>query len=195
MSQYRRLGKNLETPRPLNAGGGGGMAAATAKSQYEINGTEELILLIENVATTLINGAINAEHLSMLTYNLRIHGPRLEEIAKDTLDRTFVVLRNSSQDERLSIMTRLNLLELIELRAKHWQVSNDINSYYHQSKGSSNKVEVSSIFFVRGPREITFPCKFDSLTEFNGSHLAPPRHCRLLDQLLAACHQSWDLTS
>lgn len=142
MSQYRRLGKNLETPRPLNASG----VAAGPKNHYEIQGIEELITLIENVATTLVNGSINAESLSLLTYNLRIHGPRLEEIAKDTLDRTFVVLRNSSQDERLTIITRLNLLELIELRAKHWQVSSDINSYYHQSK-ANNKVEVS-VFVV-----------------------------------------------
>lgn len=39
-------------------------------------------------------------------------------ISKDTLDRAFVAFRNASQDERLSIISRMNLLELIELRAK-----------------------------------------------------------------------------
>lgn len=38
--------------------------------------------------------------------------------------------RNASQDERLSIITRMNLLELIELRAKGWQVSDGLNTYY-----------------------------------------------------------------
>lgn len=177
MSQYRRLGKNLETPRPLNATG------VTAKNHYEIHGIEELITLIENVANTLVNGSINSENLSMLTYNLRIHGPRLEEIAKDTLDRTFVVLRNSSQDERLSIMTRLNLLELIELRAKHWQVSNDINSYYHQSK-ANNKVEVSYFLKCVCPESnLYYLCDISSLMVFKCKWsqccLAPPRHCKL----------------
>uniref|UniRef100_A0A336L592 CSON004040 protein n=1 Tax=Culicoides sonorensis TaxID=179676 RepID=A0A336L592_CULSO len=138
MSQYRRLGKNLDNPRPLNS------TAALKQNFYEIQGLDELITLIENVTTTLQNGTINADNLNVLTHNLRIHGVRLEEIAKDTLDRAFVVLRNSSQDERLSIMTRLNLLELIELRAKNWQVSSDINSYYHQSK-ASNKVETDGL--------------------------------------------------
>lgn len=42
----------------------------------------------------------------------------------------YVKFRNASQDERLSIITRMNLLELIELRAKNWHVSDGINTYY-----------------------------------------------------------------
>ncbi|XP_063702287.1 eukaryotic translation initiation factor 4E-binding protein Mextli [Culicoides brevitarsis] len=134
MSQYRRLGKNLETPRPLNSTQGapvGNIAAKNQPQHYETQGSiDDLITLIESVAPTLVNGSINIQNLNILKANLCIHGPRLEEVAKDTLDRTFVVLRNASLDERLTIMTRLKLLELIELRAKHWQVSSDINSYY-----------------------------------------------------------------
>lgn len=52
----------------------------------------------------------------------------------------FVKFRNASQDERLSIITRMNLLELIELRAKSWQVSDGINTYY---KTKASDVQVS----------------------------------------------------
>lgn len=75
-------------------------------------------------------GQSNADTMTILLYNLRIHGPQLEVISKDTLDRAFVAFRNASQDERLSIISRMNLLELIELRAKSWQISDGLNMYY-----------------------------------------------------------------
>ena len=67
---------------------------------------------------------------------------QLETISKDTLDRAFVTFRNASQDERLNIMTRLNLLELIELRAKSWK-DEGINMYY---KHKATNVEVIDFF-------------------------------------------------
>lgn len=105
---------------------------------------EELITLTENVAVSLASGHSNPDNMTILTSNLRIHGPQLEIISKDTLDRTFVTFRNASQDERLSIITRMNLLELIELRAKSWQNSDVINTYY---KHKATDVQVNIIFF------------------------------------------------
>uniref|UniRef100_A0A1B0GJB7 K Homology domain-containing protein n=2 Tax=Lutzomyia longipalpis TaxID=7200 RepID=A0A1B0GJB7_LUTLO len=68
--------------------------------------------------------------MNTLLSNLRIYGPQLEALSKDVLDKAFVTFRNASQDGRLNIMTRLNLLELIELRAKSWQISDEVNTYY-----------------------------------------------------------------
>lgn len=127
MSQMGRAVKNLEAPRPLKS---------TLKQThvhvpvYEVQSIEELITLTENVAASLDNGCNNADGMNALLANLRLHGPQLELVSKDTLDRAFVIFRNASQDERLNIMTRLNLLELIELRAKSWQVSDGTNTYY-----------------------------------------------------------------
>lgn len=127
MAQMGRAVKNLEPPRPLKS---------TLKQShvhvpvYEVQSIEELITLTENVAASLANGCNNADGMNALLANLRLHGPQLENISKDTLDRAFVIFRNASQDERLNIMTRLNLLELIELRAKSWQVSDGTNTYY-----------------------------------------------------------------
>uniref|UniRef100_A0A1Q3FEQ3 Putative eukaryotic translation initiation factor 4e-binding protein mextli n=1 Tax=Culex tarsalis TaxID=7177 RepID=A0A1Q3FEQ3_CULTA len=128
MAQMGRAAvKNLEAPRPLKS---------TLKQThvhvpvYEVQSIEELITLTENVAASLDNGCNNADGMNALLANLRLHGPQLELVSKDTLDRAFVIFRNASQDERLNIMTRLNLLELIELRAKSWQVSDGTNTYY-----------------------------------------------------------------
>lgn len=102
---------------------------------------DELIQLTENVASTMAVGTNDPESMSVLLHNLRIHGPQLEALSKDTLDRAFVTFRNASQDERLNIMTRLNLLELVELRAKSWHNSDGSKTYY---KHKANNVEVSA---------------------------------------------------
>ncbi|XP_050319842.1 eukaryotic translation initiation factor 4E-binding protein Mextli isoform X4 [Bactrocera neohumeralis] len=122
MAHIGRTVKNVEAPRPLKS-----QSRSSLKNNYML--IEELIQLIENVALTLQSGINNTEPMAALVQNLRIHGPQLETVSKDTLDRAFVVFRNASQDERLNIMTRLNLLELIELRAKGWE-DNGFNSYY-----------------------------------------------------------------
>lgn len=117
---------------------------------------EELITLVENVADSVSIGQCNPDSMSILLSNLRMLGPQLEEYSKSTLDQgelslisiqwghhieyqrnfafhvrlAYVKFRNASQDERLSIITRMNLLELIELRAKNWHVSDGLNTYY-----------------------------------------------------------------
>lgn len=138
MSQVGRPVKNLETPRPLKLSS---RQTHNHTPQYESQSIEGLITLVENVATTLSNGCNEQEGMTKLLSNLRMLGPQLEIFAKDTLDRAFVTFRNASQDERLNIMTRLNLLELIELRAKSWQISDGINSYY---KHKATNVEPES---------------------------------------------------
>lgn len=116
---------------------------------------EELITLTENVAASLDNGCNNADGMNALLANLRLHGPQLELVSKDTLDRAFVIFRNASQDERLNIMTRLNLLELIELRAKSWQVSDGTNTYY---KHKATNVEVGGrSWFLGVVKVMKFP--------------------------------------
>lgn len=48
----------------------------------------------------------------------------------DQLDRAFVIFRDGCQDDDLECNTRLQLLELVELRAKQWSCSDNIFSYY-----------------------------------------------------------------
>lgn len=139
MAHIGRSVKNVEAPRPLKS-----QSRSSLKNNFML--IEELIQLIENVAISLQNGINNTEPMATLVQNLRIHGPQLETVSKDTLDRAFVVFRNASQDERLNIMTRLNLLELIELRAKGWEDSG-INSYYKTKQATNAEVGVTYFHF------------------------------------------------
>ncbi|XP_030383022.1 eukaryotic translation initiation factor 4E-binding protein Mextli isoform X2 [Scaptodrosophila lebanonensis] len=125
-----RAVKNIEPPRPLKS-----QSRSSLKNSYLV--IDDLIQLIENVALGLQSCNTTAESITLLLHNLRVHGPQLEAVSKDTLDRAFVVFRNASQDERLNIMTRLKLLELIELRAKSWE-DNDTIAYYKAKQQVSN---------------------------------------------------------
>lgn len=136
MSHVRNV-KNVEVPRPLKLSRS--HSNTMKNNNYLV--MEELIQLIENLAISLANGINNTDCMLVLSHNLRVHGPQLELVAKDALDRSFVVFRNASQDERLNIMTRLNLLELIELRAKNWE-DNGMNSYY---KTKANVVDTPDL--------------------------------------------------
>ncbi|XP_022221509.2 eukaryotic translation initiation factor 4E-binding protein Mextli isoform X2 [Drosophila obscura] len=128
-----RAVKNIEAPRPLKT-----QSRSSLKNSYLV--IEELIQLIDNVTVGLQSCNTTTESITLLLHNLRVHGPQLEAVSKDTLDRAFVVFRNASQDERLNIMTRLKLLELIELRAKSWE-DNDTIAYY-KSKQQISSVEL-----------------------------------------------------
>ncbi|XP_017154550.1 eukaryotic translation initiation factor 4E-binding protein Mextli isoform X2 [Drosophila miranda] len=127
-----RAVKNIEAPRPLKT-----QSRSSLKNSYLV--IEELIQLIDNVTVGLQSCNTTTESITLLLHNLRVHGPQLEAVSKDTLDRAFVVFRNASQDERLNIMTRLKLLELIELRAKSWE-DNDTIAYYKSKQQVSNEL-------------------------------------------------------
>jgi len=93
---------------------------------------EDLISLIEAVAQSLTQGDVSVDLFNKMFTNLSMHGTQLEIISKEILDRCFVAFRNASQDDRLKISVRLNLLNLIELRANGWQLSDGLNTYYKQ---------------------------------------------------------------
>ncbi|GAB0096633.1 Eukaryotic translation initiation factor 4E-binding protein Mextli [Sergentomyia squamirostris] len=145
MSQIGRTNKNIEgTTRALKSGGVARQSAAVVHPQqiYEMQTVDQLIELIEIVAASLASASVDAGKMNTLLFNLRMYGPQLEALSKDVLDKAFVTFRNASQDERLNIMTRLNLLELIELRAKSWQISDEVNTYY---KHKATNVEPASL--------------------------------------------------
>lgn len=132
MAHISRSVKHLDAARPLKS------QIRPVKSNYLM--IDELILSIENLAKSLQAGINDIESVATIAQNMRVHGPQLETISKDILDRVFVIFRNASQSERLNIMVRLKLLELIELRAKGWK--EDGTSSYYKIKQASN-VDVS----------------------------------------------------
>ncbi|XP_053651044.1 eukaryotic translation initiation factor 4E-binding protein Mextli isoform X6 [Cherax quadricarinatus] len=67
-----------------------------------------------------------------LCENLKMFGPQLENVYKDQLDKCYISLRNGCRDDRLSLAARYRLLEVIELRAMHWQPNENLINYYKQ---------------------------------------------------------------
>lgn len=108
---------------------------------------EDLIALIEAVAQSLAQGDVSIDLFNKMFSHVSLYGPQLEIYSKEILDRSFIAFRNASQDDRLKISVRLNLLNLIELRANSWQISDGLSSYYKQK--AANSVEVGSILGIR----------------------------------------------
>ncbi|XP_038221917.1 eukaryotic translation initiation factor 4E-binding protein Mextli isoform X6 [Zerene cesonia] len=132
LTKMTRTVKKLEVPRPLKS------TTSSAHNRnsvldVKINSVDDLIVLTEAVAYQMMQGNFDRalqSNVSTMYSNLKLYGAQLEALYKDFLDRYFVVFRNGSQDERLDKKTRLHLLELIELRAKHWQGSDYMSQYY-----------------------------------------------------------------
>lgn len=110
---------------------------------FSVIPVEDLIALIETVAQSLAQGDVSIDLFNKMFTHVSSFGHQLEVYSKEILDRSFIVFRNASQDDRLKISVRLNLLNLIELRANSWQISDGLNTYYKQ-KAASN-VEVSRL--------------------------------------------------
>lgn len=92
------------------------------------------------MAQSLDQGDVSYDLLNKMFINLQMHGPQLEIYSKEILDRAFNVFRNASQDDRLKISIRLNLLNLIELRANSW--INKCADYY---KSKANEVDFKEV--------------------------------------------------
>ncbi|CAH1710749.1 unnamed protein product [Chironomus riparius] len=136
-----QIGRALEAPRPLKS---------TIKQQsmpiyqqnIEITSIEDLIAITEAVAMSLNQGDVSIELFNKMFQSLVMHGQQLEIYSKEILDRCFNVFRNASQDDRLKISIRLNLLNLIELRANSW-VGNKCADYYKSKAQSESDIELT----------------------------------------------------
>lgn len=84
---------------------------------------------------SLNQGDVSVELFNKMFQGLANHGQNMEIYSKEILDRCFNVFRNASCDDRLKIQVRLNLLNLIELRANSW-IGNKCADYY-KSKAQS----------------------------------------------------------
>ncbi|CAF4785245.1 unnamed protein product [Pieris macdunnoughi] len=132
LTKMTRTVKKLEVPRPLKS------TTSSAHNRnsvvdVKINSVDDLIMLTEGVAYQMMQGQFDRalhSNISTMYSNLKLYGAQLEGVYKEFLDRYFVLFRNGSQDERLDKKSRLHLLELIELRAKHWQGSDYMSQYY-----------------------------------------------------------------
>lgn len=69
-------------------------------------------------------------------------------LPSDQLDRCYISLRNGCRDDRLTLAARYRLLEVIELRAMHWQPNENLINYYKQKLVQIEASEEWNFHFV-----------------------------------------------
>lgn len=122
--------KKVEKPRPLKLG-----SSSNRLSLVELSSVEDIVVLMENVQRQLVTRNYDRAAVSglrSLCLGLKQSGPQLEAIYKDQLDKLQVVLRNACRDESLDLVSRIHLLEIIELRAMQWMTNENVTNYYKQ---------------------------------------------------------------
>jgi len=118
----------VERPRPLKIGGG---------TQPEL-GVEDLLVVVDNVKRILSVSGVPENNLDLLhklqilSANLKISGSTLERTHKDTMDKLNHALMSACRLEQFSLVSRLHMLELLELRSMNWQPNENVVNYYKQ---------------------------------------------------------------
>ncbi|XP_063216067.1 eukaryotic translation initiation factor 4E-binding protein Mextli isoform X2 [Bacillus rossius redtenbacheri] len=129
ISRITRTVKKMEKPRPFKNQN----RLSLIDTKY--SPFEDIMARVESVSMHLANGNYD-EMLQLsilkLCQDLKQYGSQLESVFKDQLDRAFLSFRNGSRDQRLDLTARLNLLEIIEFRARNWNNCENANSYYKQ---------------------------------------------------------------
>lgn len=83
----------------------------------------------------------------------------MEILYKEQLDHAFKIFRDKAQDDtQVDILSRLHLLELIELRAKGWKGTDGMNLYYKKKLNQCGNSHVSNFKF-----KTTFKIHMESL--------------------------------
>jgi len=119
--------RRVDRPRPLK------LSAANRLSALELSSVEDVVVLMENVCRHL--NARNYERqvvngLLSLCNTLKRSGPQIENLYKDQLDKLGVALRNACRDDELDLVSRVHVLEIIELRAMNWQPNENVTAFY-----------------------------------------------------------------
>ena len=70
--------------------------------------------------------------LSGLYSSLHHCGMQLDTLYKDQLDKLMSVFRTASRDEELELVSRVQILHIIELRAAGWVTNDNMVNYYKQ---------------------------------------------------------------
>uniref|UniRef100_A0A1E1XD05 Eukaryotic translation initiation factor 4e-binding protein mextli n=1 Tax=Amblyomma aureolatum TaxID=187763 RepID=A0A1E1XD05_9ACAR len=137
--------RKLERPRPLRLNSDPDKSPSSVLSPAEsvtmlIDANaqcavtdEDVLKEIEMLHISVNNGNYDATILPLIANVcdlLKLKGASMESSFKDQLDCYFVTLRNASREERLEVVGRLRLLEVIELRAMGWKCNENWTEYY-----------------------------------------------------------------
>jgi len=116
--------RSIEKPRPL-------------RSDPDIICLTEILKLADEVEFGLRNHEARNDvrtriKVQQLKELLRLKGSLVERNKKEVLDVLDITMKEACRDIKLDIITRLNLLEILELRLNNWQVDPAITALYRQ---------------------------------------------------------------
>ena len=162
--------RNVERPRPLRSFSHIGISSGTnmtntnsqaENSAQDVSSVEEVVQLLEQVASSLGTKNYDKSVLSLiirLNASLKIHGNHMELFHRELLDRAQISLRNACKDTNLDIVSRLHLLEIIELRAMKWVLTDSVTNYYKQKLSQVDQDDPNSLVNnIRKPLNVNAP--------------------------------------
>ncbi|KYB27256.1 hypothetical protein TcasGA2_TC014442 [Tribolium castaneum] len=110
---------------------------------------ENVLQAVDQVAALLASTAVDPnisykDSIINLCQHLKVYGAYLEILYKEQLDHAFKIFRDTAQDiSRGDILSRLHLLELIELRAKGWKGTEVMDQYYRRKANEYVQIDMS----------------------------------------------------
>ncbi|KAL3282449.1 hypothetical protein HHI36_005635 [Cryptolaemus montrouzieri] len=128
------------------------LLANKLRSDGVMSTVESVMQAVDQVAALLASN-INDPNISFresiinLCQHLKVYGAYLEMLYTDQLNHAFNIFRDKAQeDTRVDQISRLHLLELIELRAKGWKGTEGMNHYYRKrvNQFSQNDLMIES---------------------------------------------------
>ncbi|XP_066137823.1 eukaryotic translation initiation factor 4E-binding protein Mextli isoform X1 [Euwallacea fornicatus] len=112
-----------------------------------MDAVEGVLQAVDQVAAVLASNIqeINyKDSIINLCQHLKVYGAYLEILYKEQLDHAFKIFRDKAQDDiRVDMLSRLHLLELIELRAKGWKGTDGMNMYYKKKLNQCSQVDLT----------------------------------------------------
>ena len=127
----------------------------------DMSNLEEVVVTMENICRHLVNknySLVVVSALHGLCNSLHLYGVQLDTLYKDQLDKLMVrvdldwgwmmtvlqvVFRTTSRDEELDLVSRVEILHIIELRAAGWDTNDNMVAYYKQKLSHLDKMRDS----------------------------------------------------
>jgi len=131
----------VEKPRPLKLHGG------TAPQVR----CEELVVAVEAVYRGLASRQYDKTmvgQVASLCAGLKRQGSALEASHKEQMDKLLSAMVAACRDDELDLVTRVHMLEVIELRSMGWQTNENVTNYYQQKLAQ-----------IEAPRPATAPAR------------------------------------
>jgi len=139
---------------------------------------EDTVSLMVKVTAQLSSGTYDSttqDTIVTLSSNLKLNGPSMESSHGQTLDSFQQVLRSSCRDQNLDLVSRVHLLEIIELRALKWAPNEHLTNYYSKKLAQLNNGPSKMSLCTPPPQNSPIHCLNTNAPEFTSHQLLTRR--------------------